>query len=78
MGNKQNPLGAEKEDLKNSQIPPPVVTEKEDLRKSPVPKLYFRSGTIERVESEAGMLSENALAEYSKVISKMNGGVGMK
>jgi hypothetical protein len=30
------------------------------------------------MESEAGIISENALAEYSKVITKMNGGVGMK
>lgn len=38
----------------------------------------LRGGTIDRIESEAVMISEHALAEYSKVISKMNGGVGMK
>jgi len=39
--------------------------------------LDLRVGKIDRIESETAVTSEPALTEYSKVISKMNGGVGM-
>jgi len=40
--------------------------------------LDLRGGTIDRIQSEEVMISVHALNEYDKVISKMNGGVGMK
>ena len=37
MGYKDKPEVVEKEDLRNSQIPPPVLAEKEELRKPTIP-----------------------------------------